>query len=1030
MMQIYKMIQTKIIKILSRFPQILFYIFPPILLIVSCAPHIKEKLPYDYENMDGVTERIHKKIESVLEKCIEENDPVRISRYTRIDSLIVDDEKEHIDIYLNPFFAYMPFREENTRKIYTAIENELGWWDNEYSVTVYSTNNSIEELIPNYYRSDLQSYDKTRLAKKREETPPIVRNKDQPWKPTEGLYNKHIALWHSHGWYYEPRLDRWEWQRARLFQSVEDLGPMSYTIPFLVPMLENAGAHVFLPRERDLQTHEVVIDNNSYNELNQYYHEETAGDSTKWLTGIMPGFAIGQPPYDSWINPFKLGSYRWVEANNNPTAEINWIPEIPEDGKYAVYISYSSSDTNVTDAHYTVYHTGGKTNFLVNQKMGGGTWIYLDEFIFRKGLHPDSGKVVLTNESNESGEILTADAVRFGGGMGNVIREGKISRRPRYAEAARYYMQYAGMPDTIVYTLSAYKNDYTDDYRGRGEWVNYLKGAPFGPNKNRQEKGLGIPVDLSLAFHTDAGISQSDTVIGTLSIFSTLDAETLLVFPDSVSRFANRDFADILQTEIVDNLRETHDPVWNRRGLWDRPYSEVFRPNVPAAILELLSHQNFLDMQFFSDPKFKFDVSRSVYKAMLKFLTTQNQEPFVVQPLPVRKFAAEFKNPGEIYLKWKPTIDLLEETAQAEKFIVYKRHENNNFDNGILIGKSSVLIRDLLPGAIYSFKVTAINKGGESFPSEILSVCWFENDQEPVLIINGFDRISAPEIIDTESFSGFLDFQDAGVPYKYDISHVGRQFNFSPYSKWTDDDSPGHGSSYANMEMHILPGNTFDFPYIHGQAIKELGKSFVSVSDEAIEDGDININDYKYVDLILGEEKKSRRPKDADKIEFQAFPDAMQKRISSYCKSGGNLFISGAYVGTDIFQTAPIDSMDIKFARETLKYFHRTNHAIVNGDVIVSHPTFGSTISGFKFNTSYNPKIYTVEAPDAIEPADSLAHTIFRYKENNMSAAVAYDGDYKVIVFGFPFETILDSESRIQTIKAIFKFFDSTSRNE
>jgi len=805
---------------------------------------------------------------------------------------------------------------------------------------------------------------------------------------------------------------------------------MSYTLPYIVPMLENAGARVFLPRERDLQTHEVIIDNNSYEELNQNYLETTAGDSTGWLTGLTPGFAIGQPPYGSWENPFKLGSYRWVRVNENPTAEINWIPEIPEDGKYAVYISYSFSDTNVTDAHYTVYHTGGKTEFLVNQQMGGGTWIYLDEFIFRKGLHPDSGKVVLTNESNESGKVLTADAVRFGGGMGNVIREGKISGRPRYAEAARYYMQYAGMPDTLVYTLSANKNDYTDDYQGRGEWVNYLKGAPFGPNRNRQEKGLGIPVDLSLAFHTDAGISRNDTVIGTLSIFCTLDAETLLVFPDSVSRFANRDFADILQTEIVEDIRAIHDPVWNRRGLWDRAYSEAYRPNVPAALLELLSHQNFLDMQFFLDPKFKFDVSRSIYKAMLKFLANQNQEPYVVQPLPVQNFATEFKDPGEIYLQWKPTIDPLEETAQSENYIVYKRQENNSFDNGVLVEDSSVLIPDLLPGVIYSFKITAINKGGESFPSEILSACWFENDKEPVLIINGFDRISAPEIIDTESFSGFVDFLDAGVPYQYDLSHVGRQFNFTPRSKWTDDDAPGYGSSYANMETHIIPGNTFDFPYIHGQAIKEIGKSFVSVSDEAIEDRDINIDDYKYVDLILGEEKKTRRPKNIDKIEFKTFPDSLRKRISSYCNSGGNLFISGAYVGTDIFQTTPIDSMEIKFARETLKYFHRTNHAVVNGDVIVTNAKFGSTITDFQFNTSYHPNIYTVEAPDAIEPSDSLAYTIFRYKENNMSAAVAYDGEYKVVVFGFPFETILNEESRNRTMRAVFDFFTSESEKQ
>jgi len=1003
------------------FPLLIYFYF------IGCAAHIKEKPSYDYEKMDSVTERIHKKIETVLESCIAENDPIKISRYTRIDSVVIDEEKEHIDIYLNRSFAHIPLREDNTQKIYAAIKDELGWWDNEYSFNVYATNNRIEELIPNYYRSAEENYDTTRLAKPFIRQPPIVRNSDKPWQVTHGLYNKYIALWHSHGWYYEPRLNRWEWQRARLFQSVEDLGPMSYTLPYIVPMLENAGANVFLPRERDIQTNEVIVDNNSYSALNPYYHEISAGDSLGWITGHSPGFAVGNPPYDSGVNPFKLGSYRWARANIQPTVEINWLPEIPEEGKYAIYISFTSSDSNVTDAHYTVYHTGGKTTFLVNQQMGGGTWIYLGEFIFHKGLNPNSGKVVLTNQSSESGRIVSADAVRFGGGMGNVVREGQISGRPRYAEAARYYMQYAGMPDTLVYTLSANKNDYTDDYKGRGEWVNYLKGSPFGPNRNRMEKGLGIPVDLSLAFHTDAGISPNDTVIGTLSIYCTLDAESLLVFPDSVSRFANRDFADILQTQIVNDIRWLHDPVWNRRGLWDRDYSEAFRPNVPAALLELLSHQNFLDMQFFLDPRFKFDVSRSIYKAMLKFLATQHQQPFVVQPLPVKNFAAEFRTPGEVSLRWKPCLDPLENTAQPNGYIVYTRIENNGFDNGVLVRDSSFVLEKIKPSLIYSFRVTAVNKGGESFPSEILSVCWFDDDQDPVLIINGFDRISGPLIIDSEEFRGFVDFLDAGVPDKYDLSHVGTQFDFTSRSKWTDDDSPGFGSSYADRESDIIPGNTFDFPFIHGKAIQNIGRSFVSVSDEAIEDADIDITDYRFVDLILGEEKKTKRPKKEDKIEFQAFPESLQKQLSSFCKSGGNLFISGAYVGTDVFKNSPIDSTDIKFARGTLKYFHRTNHAVRNGNVFIPDSIFTTIIKDFTFNTSYDQNIYTVEAPDAIEPADPLAYTIFRYRENNMSAAIAYDGPYKVVIFGFPFETIINHESRNLIMKAVFNFFSTDS---
>lgn len=71
---------------------------------------------------------------------------------------------------------------------------------------------------------------------------------------------------------------------------------------------------------------------------------------------------------------------------------------------------------------------GGVTEFKVNQKIGGGTWVYLGTFEFDKG-NNDYGMVVLSNESSEHG-VVCADAVRFGGGMGNISRGGKISGLP------------------------------------------------------------------------------------------------------------------------------------------------------------------------------------------------------------------------------------------------------------------------------------------------------------------------------------------------------------------------------------------------------------------------------------------------------------------------------------------------------------------------------------------------------------------------------------------------------------------------
>ncbi|MDD7532464.1 MAG: hypothetical protein SPK30_05415, partial [Candidatus Cryptobacteroides sp.] len=99
-----------------------------------------------------------------------------------------------------------------------------------------------------------------RVRDRRSEVKPLVTRVESE-SYDKGLSGRHIALWQSHGRYFEEKLDRWEWQRATIFETVEDLYTQSYVLPFLVPMLENAGAVVMLPRERDFSRIERLADN-------------------------------------------------------------------------------------------------------------------------------------------------------------------------------------------------------------------------------------------------------------------------------------------------------------------------------------------------------------------------------------------------------------------------------------------------------------------------------------------------------------------------------------------------------------------------------------------------------------------------------------------------------------------------------------------------------------------------------------------------------------------------------------------------
>lgn len=99
---------------------------------------------------------------------------------------------------------------------------------------------------------------------------PWVENISKPNIISNGLANRHIAVWASHGRYYDIEKSKWRWQRPILFSTTEDLFTPTIVVPYLLPMLQNAGAVVFTPRERDWQTNEVIVDNDS---PNGGYHE-------------------------------------------------------------------------------------------------------------------------------------------------------------------------------------------------------------------------------------------------------------------------------------------------------------------------------------------------------------------------------------------------------------------------------------------------------------------------------------------------------------------------------------------------------------------------------------------------------------------------------------------------------------------------------------------------------------------------------------------------------------------------------------
>ncbi|MBQ9548270.1 MAG: xanthan lyase [Bacteroidales bacterium] len=964
---------------------------------------------------------------------------LRVERHTGVRAQLelskVMKRSGQLDFYFTKTLGDLPWRPGDAawfrQQITELFPPELSEWK---TGDVYCRSLTLEELQTAPLTRDGQPTPTSFGVKDpRPQQPFIVQTGAPVFK--KGLSGRTIALWHSHGRYYDAGEKRWNWQRPPLHGTVEDLYTQTYVLPFLIPMLERAGAYVLNPRERDTQRHEVVCDGDpSFRRSDDddpllrragRYQEKGA-----W-SDAGTGFADAKAVYTGDDNPFTLGSARkaaCIRKGEKGRAEARWTPDIPETGEYAVYISYKSLPQSSSAAHYRVRHQGGTTDFVVDQRKGGSTWIYLGTFPFVAGTE---GGVTLDNQvpagySVPGGSVVTADALRFGGGMGKIARgpspeESELSGLPAYCEGARYAMQWAGVDEKLY---KEWDGDYTQDYAARGAWVRMMQ----------EEKG--IPIDLSLAFHSDAGTTPNDSLVGTLAIYS-LRCEGSRKYVDGSDRLAGRLLADLVQTQICEDLRANYEPEWTRREIWDRSYSESRTSGVPGMILELLSHQNFADMRYGLDPMFRFMVSRSVYKGILKFLSSRYGYPYAVQPLPVQAFSA-LPIPGEeaIRLKWEPTPDPLEPTASAKSYLVYTRLDDGAFDAGVRVTEPTLRV-PAKRGTLYSFRIEAVGEGGRSFPSEILSAALpqAESDKGNVLIVNNFTRIAPPAWFDTPSYAGFDHRLDGGLAWGDELGFTGGSYEYRREQPFASNYSPGFGASESWMAGRKVAGNHFDYPAVHGRALLALGRGFGSESRAAfLRRESVPQADFPVLDLLCGKQAGTPVGNGRQALpRHRVFPREIRQLLDAYTTAGGNVLLSGANIATDVWdELYPLDDADEyrndaqAFVTNVLGYRYVTGRASHEGCVAAAA---GQRLP---FWNSPNERCYCVENPDGIRPASRYEGRIaLRYADSLIPAAVFHKGaGYRVAAYGFPLECLKQAADLQVLLREALSFLENQEETQ
>lgn len=928
---------------------------------------------------------------------------IAVSADDHLVDMKIDDAAKTIVVYMDDRFANQAFTEKSIKKIYKRtskdVHKALPKQYSTYQVRIMTKGVMLESLLNAEPQEDSRKPEK---KKKRHggwwgdvsyDGSPWVTRVSQPHKITAGLNDRHISLWASHGRYYDVAKGYWKWQRPNMFCTTEDLFTQTIVVPYLIPMLENAGANVFTPRERDWQTQEVIVDNDG----SMAYYKEV-NRSGRWTTARNKGFAMPDSLLVDSLNPFTLGTVRQTSTTHDADATTaTYQPQFSRAGRYAVYVSYATVEKSVDDALYSVYHQGERTDFRVNQRMGGGTWVYLGTFDFDQGC-TELNRVVVSAQSREKG-VVTTDAVRFGGGMGNIRRGGAVSGLPRCLEGARYYAQWAGAPYEVY---GGYKgtDDYKDDINVRSLMTNWIAGgSPYAPTK----KGKNVPIDLCLAVHSDAGYnSDMQSVYGSLAVCTTdfndgkLDA--------GAARSHSKDLAQMLLDNSKKDLASRYGD-WKWRDLYDRNYSETRLPAMPSAIFETLSHQSFPDMKLAHDPDFKFTLARSIYKTILRYEAKAHGTKAVVSPLAPEQFSVMLDKDGNATLRWMPQSDKQEPTADATSYNVYMAMGGLGYDNGVNTTKNSYTIH-VEKDMIYRFRVTSVNAGGESFPSEELAVVWHGPEAKTVLIVNGFHRLSSPAVRNSDTEKGFDIDEDPGVSYGLTAGWAGKQQTFSTATAGRE----GYGTfGYCGNEMagQFVAGNDFNYVAEHAAAILSAGRyNVVSAARDVVEWGDIKLSDYACVDLLLGNERY-----DGHSLQtYKTFTKQLQKKLTEYKSRGrGALLVSGSYVASDMMTDEERD-----FMRNLLGCDYGGTVKIYNNVVTGLQQTLVIT-------NTLNAEHYATTRSDVLMPCGD-AFIAMQYGDQQTAAVAVKSAGFPTFTMGFPFECITNSAQRAVTMKGIMAF--------
>ena len=471
---------------------------------------------------------------------------------------------------------------------------------------------------------------------------------------------------------------------------------------------------------------------------------------------------------------------------------------------------------------------------------------------------------------------------------------------------------------------------------------------------------------LYIAFHSNAPCDTCDP--------NEYDGLSTYTYNNNPAE-GSEDLAEFVHKRILNSVKSLFDNTYKQigNGLLSGDYGEInptCNNEMPSIIVELAFHTSPVDSARLKNPKYRDIASRAAYQGIVQYFAEKDGTEAVFLPGSPQNLRTKVNENGSVTLFWDaPESDSPNyyKGHPATGYYVQTSTDGNAFDDGTDVGNVLQFTGNFeLDKPVY-FRVVAYNAGGVSFPSAVATAVPAEHGSQ-ILLVDGFERID---------------------------NHMARY----------------HAGDSENHRYILEYINSFDYAKYYAPLFSELGYSLDFTQRTNV--AGMDLSNYDMVVWFLGEQSTADGTFNADE----------QEKIAEFIENGGALFVSGAEIGWDLDRKG--DAADKAFFNDTL-------NAKYVSDESGLYTFFGvddfSAISGNYDDGTY---IYQAEYADVLAPFDeNTGKTVLFYDEaQTLSAGVLTNsGEKKVFVLGFPFETILEKDSKINLVQYVLDEFGISPR--